>query len=175
MKITLCLAVSLDGYIARSDGSFDWCMTDQDYGMSALLSRIDSVIMGRRSWELLLEMGEQPDPKKTYYVLTHRAGSSGYANVRFVSGDAVAISLRLHADGRRHAWLFGGGDVCGQFAQAGLIDECMIALHPLALGQGMPLFAGLRRDFKLRLLETIPYPTGLVMLRYAAAAGGAQR
>jgi dihydrofolate reductase len=166
MKVTLQLATSLDGYVARPDGSFEWCFTDQDYGMSEFAHSVDAVIMGRRSYELLLEMGELPYPDKPYYVLTHASLQSDSANVTFFAGDAAALRVKMATEGVKHAWLFGGGNVCGQFAQTGLIDDVMVALHPIALGQGIKLFGGLMHDVKLKLKDTRNYDTGLVMLHY---------
>ena len=73
---------------------------------------------------------------------------------------------RYLSEGIKHAWLFGGSNVCGQFAQAGLIDDVMVAVHPIALGRGIPLFGGLVHDVKLKLKDTRNYDTGLVMLHY---------
>ena len=166
MKITLQMATSLDGYIARPDGSFDWCFTDQDYGMGAFFASVDAVIMGRHSYELTRKMGERLDPAKRYYVLTRRGVRPDGDNVYPVSGDVADLRLRMVQDGVKHAWLFGGADVCGQFAQEGLIDEALIAVHPLALGGGVPLFRGLLRDMRMSLLDSRIYGTGLVALHY---------
>ncbi len=166
MKVTLQLATSLDGYIARPDGGFDWCFTDQDYGMGGFFASVDAVVMGRHSFELTRRLGEKPDPSKRYYVLTHREIERQAGNVLSFDGDVADLRLRMVEDGVKHAWLFGGADVAGQFAQEGLIDECIIAVHPLALGGGIPLFRGLLRDVRLRLLDSRIYGTGLVMLHY---------
>lgn len=166
MKVTLQLAISLDGFIARPDGGFDWCFTDQDYGMAEFRHSADAVIMGRRCYELLLQMGEPPDPGKPHYVLSHAQLPADHPSVTFFAGDVAALRVKMVAEGVRHAWLFGGSDVCGQFAQAGLIDEVIVAVHPLALGQGIPLFGGLTRDLKLKLKDTRNFDTGLVMLHY---------
>lgn len=166
VKITLQLATSLDGYIARPDGGFDWCFTDQDYGMGGFFATVDAVVMGRHSYELTRRLGEKPDPSKRYYVLTHRSLDQSAENEFPFSGDVADLRLRMVEDGVRHAWLFGGSDVCGQFAQEGLIDECLIAVHPIALGGGLPLFAGLARDLRLRLLDTRVFSTGLALLHY---------
>jgi dihydrofolate reductase len=70
------------------------------------------------------------------------------------------------SEGVKHAWLFGGSNVCGQFAQAGLIDDVIVAVHPIALGQGIRLFGGLVHDVRLKLKDTRNYDTGLVTLHY---------
>ena len=166
MKVSLQLATSLDGFIARPDGGFDWCFTDQDYGGAAFFASVDSVIMGRHSFELMRRLGENPDPSKRYYVLTHRPIERQPENVIAFEGDVADLRLRMVEEGLRHAWLFGGAKVAGQFAQEGLIDECLLAMHPIALGGGIPLFHGLMRDMRLRLLDSRTYGTGLVMLHY---------
>ncbi|HZP11362.1 MAG TPA: dihydrofolate reductase family protein [Nevskiaceae bacterium] len=166
MKVTLQLATSIDGFIARRDGSFDWCFTDQDYGMAEFAHSVDAVIMGRRSYELMLEMGELPYPDKPYYVLTHATLRADSPNVTTFAGDAESLRMKMVNEGVKHAWLFGGSNVCGQFAQRGLIDDVMIAVHPIALGQGIPLFRDLVHDVKLKLKDSRNYDTGLVMLHY---------
>lgn len=166
MKITLQLAVSLDGYIARPDGSFDWCFTDQDYGMAGFFASVDAVIMGRHSYDLTRKLHERLDPAKRYYVLSRRGIRAEEENVEVFSGDVADLRLRMVEDDVRHAWLFGGAEVCGQFAQEGLIDEIMVAVHPLALGGGVALFRGLQRDLRLKLLDSRIFDTGLVMLHY---------
>jgi dihydrofolate reductase len=166
MKITLQLATSLDGYIARPDGGFDWCFTDQDYGMAAFFASVDAVIMGRHSFELTRKMGERLDPDKRYYVLSRRGIRLEGDNVFPFAGDVADLRLRMVEDGVKHAWLFGGAEVCGQFAQEGLIDEAEVAVHPIALGGGIPLFRGLLRDLRLKLLDSRTYGTGLVKLHY---------
>ena len=166
MKVTLQLATSLDGYIARPDGGFDWCFTDQDYGMAAFFASVDAVIMGRHSYELTRKMGEALDPAKRYYVLSRRGMRADGDNVFPFAGDVADLRLRMVEDGVKHAWLFGGADVCGQFAQEGLIDACAVAIHPLALGGGIPLFRGLLRDLRMKLLDSRTFSTGLVLLHY---------
>ncbi|WP_420466554.1 dihydrofolate reductase family protein [Panacagrimonas sp.] len=166
MKVTLQLATSLDGYIARPDGGFDWCFTDQDYGMAGFFASVDAVVMGSRSWELTRKLRESLDPAKRYYVLSNRDLRLDADNLFAFSGDVADLRLRMVEDGVQHAWLFGGANVAGQFAQEGLIDECMIAVHPLALGAGIPLFRDLQRDLRFKLRDTRIFDTGLVMLHY---------
>ena len=103
MKVTLQLATSIDGFIARRDGSFDWCFTDQDYGMAEFAHSVDAVIMGRRSYELMLEMGELPYPDKPYYVLTHEQLRADQANVTFFAGDAEALRMKMVTEGANSA------------------------------------------------------------------------
>lgn len=166
MKVTLQLATSLDGFIARPDGGFDWCFTDQDYGMAAFFASVDAVIMGRHSYDLTRKIGEGLDPAKRYYVLSRRGMRADGENVFPFAGDVADLRLRMVEDGVKHAWLFGGADVCGQFAQEGLIDACVVAVHPLALGGGIPLFRGLLRDLRMKLLDSRTFSTGLVLLHY---------
>jgi dihydrofolate reductase len=166
MKLTLQLATSLDGYIARTDGGFDWCFTDQDYGMGDFLASIDAVVMGRNCFDLLQQLGEKPGTDKQYYVLTHHKPEIRPPNFHFVDAPVEQLYLRMRDEGVRHAWLFGGSNVCGQFASADLIDDCVVAMHPIALGTGVPLFSGLARDLKLKLRDSKIYDTGLIMLHY---------
>jgi dihydrofolate reductase len=168
MNITLYTATSLDGFIARPDGSVDWCFTDADYGLSMFAGSVDGIIMGRRSWEKLRDFNEAPDREKRYYVMTHRPLETELPNVVAIAGSAVEVAARAAEDGCRHVWLFGGGDVNSQFAAAGLIRDVIAHVHPVALGHGIRLFAELDGEMALELCDSTHYESGMVRLHYRA-------
>lgn len=165
MAILLNLAVSLDGFIEGPNGEFDWCFTDQDYGMTEFLARCDSIIFGRKSYEVMLQFDPNPYPDKMKYVFSYSLTSvAGKGAV--LSGavtDAVA-AIRQHDTG--DIWFFGGARLLEDFIQNDLIDEMHLAVHPILLGQGTPLFSGLTGRKHWTLKEAKGYDSGLVQLIY---------
>ena len=166
-KIILQLAVSLDGYIEDLNGDFDWCFTDQDYGLTELLQGMDALLMGRRSWELVQSMGAaaQLPPLPVYVCSNTLTGVP--APARLLRGDAAAEVARLKQEPGKNIWLYGGAALTTSLMNAGLVDEVSLAVHPVLLGGGRPLFSGLDRRVPLQLKESKTYETGLVSLTYA--------
>ena len=167
-KVILGLAVSLDGYIEGPNGEYDWCLTDQDYGMSAFYKRIDSLFIGRKSYDLTLSMGDEamPDfPKLTEYVFstTLKEVKSGAI---LINGDIEAEVNRIKNDPGKDIWLFGGANLTASLLNLGLIDEIGLAVHPIILGSGKPLFSNIKGKIPLKLIDTKTYSSGLVYLTY---------
>lgn len=165
-RVRLFIATSLDGYIAGPNGEIDWLFTDQDYGYSAFADSIDTVFMGRRSYETSLAFGEWPHPGKETIVFSRR-GIAVASPTTVVTdcppGDVVA---GLRDEPGKDFWLLGGGELIKGFLDAGLIDEAVIAVHPIILGDGIPLIPKDTRVAKLILKDQQPYETGLVILSY---------
>ena len=164
-KVVLNLAVSLDGYIAGPNGEYDWCLTDDDYGMTDFLNSVDATIMGGKSYRLIQNYGP-PYPEFTNYVFTRTEKSSPYANVILVSEDIPTFVAGLKHKKGKDIWLFGGSEIIQPLLQENLVDEMMLAIHPLLLGSGTPLFKSLEERKMLRLSDSITYPSGLVQLIY---------
>ncbi|HYV95238.1 MAG TPA: dihydrofolate reductase family protein [Chitinophagales bacterium] len=169
-KVVLNVAVSIDGFIAGPNGEYDWCFTDQDYGMKDFLSRIDTTLMGRKTFELMQQQGQETFSGMKNYVFSKTLSSSPNNLVQIVSGDVKSFVNELKKDpdgsGGKDLWLFGGGELIKTFFDDDLIDEMMLAIHPLLLGSGIPLFpqSGKRHEFTLKDCKT--YPTGLVQVFY---------
>lgn len=166
-KIVLYIATSLDGYIARKDGSVDWLppLDDQDYGYSEFLATVDTVVMGRTTYEQLPELGGYPyEGKKGYVFSTARKGRD--ANVEFVSGPAKEFAERLRSENGSDIWLVGGAELVDSFLSAGLIDRYIISVVPVILGEGIPLFFPDGRERILRLVGSRSFPSGLVQSTY---------
>ena len=163
--MVLNLAVTLDGYIAGPNGEYDWCLTDDDYGMTDFLKSIDTTLMGRKSYQLLVEYGA-PYPEFTNYVFTRTGKESPYSNVRFVAGDIPEIVAALKHQKGKDIWLFGGSEIIHPLLQENLVDEMMLAIHPILLGSGLRLFQDLDERKSFRLSDSITYPSGLVQLIY---------
>ena len=169
-KLILGVASSLDAFIEGPAGEFDWCFTDQDYGMAAFLQRIDAVFMGRKSYELMVKMGKEGEipgmPPVTEYVFSNTLSSVRDGSV-LLTGKGVEEARKIKAQPGKDIWLFGGASLTSAMLNAGLVDEIWLAVHPILLGAGKPLFTDLLSRRKLQLLESTAYDTGLVSLRYS--------
>jgi dihydrofolate reductase len=170
-QILLNLAVSLDGYIEGPKGEFDWCFTDQDYGMTEFLDRTDSLLMGRKSYELLMQTSPDVFAEHTWYIC-----SNTLADVRpgaqLLRGDAETSVRQLRQSPGRAIWLFGGARLTASLLDAGLVDELILSVHPVLLGGGMRLFPDRADRLHLDLLGHAEYHTGLVQLRYGVRQAG---
>ncbi len=166
-KVLLNVAVSLDGFIEGPNGEFDWCFTDQDYGMQAFFARIDSVFYGRKSYELALTLEQENSwmPPLHEFVFSNTL-SSVAGNRTLVQGDIASKVHAIKNSPGKDIWLFGGAELTASLLQLGLVDEISLAVHPLVLGRGKPLFHGVLERLPLRLLEVKEYSSGLVSLTY---------
>ncbi|MGI9550821.1 MAG: dihydrofolate reductase family protein [Aurantibacter sp.] len=167
-KVILSLAVSLDGFIEGPNGEYDWCFTDQDYGMSAFFKRIDSIFMGRKSYELILSMGDSEMsgfPKLKEYVFTNTLKELKPGAI-IVNGDIASEIRRIKRDRGKDIWLFGGAELTTSLLNLGLVDELSLAIHPIVLGSGKPLFIDIQNRIDLKLLNSKSYSTGLITLTY---------
>jgi dihydrofolate reductase len=133
-KLILNLAVSLDGFIEGPNGEFDWCFTDQDYGMKEFLRRIDTIFFGRKSYEVLLSMEKKPYPTASKYVFSRTLSSVRDATL--VSTDIAEKVQSIKNEEGKNIWLFGGATLAGSLMNLGLVDELQLAVHPLFLGRG---------------------------------------
>lgn len=166
-KVILGLAVSLDGFIEGPNGEYDWCFTDQDYGMSGFFKQIDSLFMGRKSYELAQKMGgSSPWKGITSYVFSNTLKEVTGKDTRLVSGDLAKEVKALKAMPGKDIWLFGGASLTTSFINLKLVDELWLSVHPILLGTGKPLFQDIQGRKKLILLDTKTYDTGLVSLKY---------
>lgn len=164
------MSMSLDGFIARRDGSVDWILGDQDYGYTRFYEEIDTVLMGRHTWEQLKAFGAYPYTGKAGVVFSHATEDETDAEVSFVT-QSVEDWL---AEARRHEggdfWLLGGARLFDACLSAKLVDEIQISVHPVLLGDGVALFRPLDVQTSLELVETVSYPSGLVRLTYRRIA-----
>lgn len=167
-KVILNLAVSLDGFIEGPNGEYDWCMVDQDYGMTDFLSRIDTLFMGRKSYELVNTAGDiGMFAASKIYVFSNTLTEIAHENVEVISGADFAWDVNnIRMQEGSGIWLFGGASLVSSFLASNLIDEFILSVHPVLLGGGIPLFQAVKERAGLELVETVPYPSGLVQLRY---------
>lgn len=165
-KIILGLALSLDAMIEGPNGEYDWCFTDQDYGMQEFLAGVDSVLYGRKSYELLMrDFGkDNPFAQLKSYVFS-RTMSPG-ENYTLVNGDIAREIETIRRSPGKNLWLFGGAGLAAEMFRLKQVDELWLSVHPIILGQGKPLFASLSDRIRLELVSSKPYDTGLVSLTY---------
>lgn len=165
-KIVLNVAVTLDGFIEGPNGEYDWCFTDQDYGLSDFFKRIDAVFLGRKSYELVLSMGDKsglPKLKEYIFSTTLEKVREGATLLKENIKEEVE---KIKKEEGKDIWLFGGSALTTSLFNLGLVDEISLAIHPLLLGNGKPLFASLKDQLPLELLDCKTYSTGLVILTY---------
>jgi dihydrofolate reductase len=166
-KVILNLAVSLDGYIEGPDGEYDWCFTDQDYGMSDFFAGIDTIFLGRKSYELLISAEENPFPGIKKYVFSDTLPEVQHEEIEIIgkANFKTTVTELVNQEGG-HIWLFGGAELVSSFIAEKLISDFTLSIHPVILGGGKPLFQSLSERTELMHIDTITYPSGLVQLKY---------
>ncbi|MEI9920342.1 MAG: dihydrofolate reductase family protein [Bacteroidota bacterium] len=165
-KIVLNVAVSLDGLIEGPNGEYDWCFTDQDYGLTDFFNSIDTIFMGRKSYEVAVANDGMNMWKgvKTY-VFSNTLTESPSKDVKIIrSMDEVATILQ---EPGKNIWLFGGAELTTAFINNKLVDELWLSVHPIVLGSGKPLFQNIDTRKNFKLIDTITYSSGLITLKYS--------
>ncbi len=178
-RVTIHMVASLDGFIARKDGSVDWLETADTFeagetltaaDMAALLETIDCYVMGSRTYETALQyerkgMGWVYGNKPTFVLTTRELPRVG-ATVQFYSGDVARLVHEQLKPAFGSIWFVGGGQLTGECLRRGLADEVRVSVVPTLIGDGISFFGDLDRDVALHLLETKAYTSGMVALRY---------
>ena len=185
-RVTIHMVASLDGFIARTDGSVDWLDTSDEFAggdtldpatVEAFLETIDCYVMGSRTYETALGfetrgLGWAYGDKPTF-VLTRRELPRTRDTVEFHSGDlAQFVNGRLRL-AFRTIWFVGGGMVSGECLRLGLADEVRYSILPILIGDGIQFFGKLDKDIALHLAEVTAYRNGMVELRYEVRGAAA--
>jgi dihydrofolate reductase len=171
-RVLYRVATSVDGYIAGPDGEFDWIVPEPAIDMSAVYATVDTVLLGRRTYELTLRPGAPPWPAGWHiYVFSRTLLPADHPDVTIVSKDTGAVVAGLRAGAGREIWLFGGGGLFRSLLEAGQVDVLDLAVSPLVLGGGTPLLATGAPRTRLALLHSQSYPSGVVTLRYEVRYG----
>jgi dihydrofolate reductase len=157
-KIILYIACSIDGMIARENGSVDWLdqfsNTSEDYGYHEFYKKIKNVILGNKTYKQVLTFGEYPYKDKKSFIFSRKENSDD----RFVKDTDFIKDLK------GETWLVGGSILIEEFLKKNLIDEFIISVMPLVLGKGIPLFRNMEVD--LKLIDVVKYDSGVVQLKY---------
>lgn len=169
-KVILYIAISLDGYIARENSDISWLSvvekTGEDYGYSEFIEGIDTVIMGRKTYEKVMSFGiEFPHSDKKCYVLS-RTKTGEDENVEYYSDTLEKLITNLKNTEGKDIFIDGGAEVVNEFLKNSMIDELVISIIPIFLGSGIRLFKDGRPEQILKLIDTKSFSTGLVQLTY---------
>lgn len=178
-RVTIHMVASLDGFVARKDGSVDWLETSDVFesgdtmtqeSVDEFLRTIDCYVMGSRTYETALDfeakgLGWAYGDKPTF-VLTSRELRKMRPTVEFYSGDLERLVDERLKPNFRSIWVVGGGEVSGACLRGGLADEVRYSIMPILIGKGIAFFERLDKDIALHLVETTAYRSGMVALRY---------
>lgn len=167
-KVILGLAVSLDGFIEGPNGEYDWCFTDQDYGLSNFFKRVDTAFIGRKTYEMTLAMSDSGNsgfPKLKEYIFSTTLDKVK-EGATLIKGDIKTEVEKIKKEKGKDIWLFGGAGLTTSLLNLGLVDELALAVHPILLGGGKLLFSNIKDRINLTLFDTKTFSTGLVSLTY---------
>lgn len=165
-RVRYVVAMSLDGYIAGPDDDYDWIPTDPTIDFEALFRAFDTVLVGRRSYEVARRGGQPPGmPGMKVHVFSRTLAGTDDPDVA-VSDDAVATVRALRDEPGEDIWLFGGGLLFRSLLDAGLVDTVEVAVVPILLGGGIPMAPPLDGRVGLGLADLETYPSGIVSLVY---------
>jgi dihydrofolate reductase len=172
IMIILYIATSIDGYIARPDGSVDWLSLadneQEDYGYADFYQSVDALVMGSNTYQQILDAGDWPYPDKPSYVMSDKTLPRADDDVRLISGSVYVAEDLFVEEKYERVWLVGGGKLASAFQHARLIDEYIISIIPVILGDGIPLFQYVNDDGAVQLTGTQTFSSGVVQLSYTS-------
>jgi dihydrofolate reductase len=172
--------VSLDGFIARADGSIDWldaynpAPDGGDYGYSDFVATVDTTLMGMKTFEFVRNVPGGAEYHKGFrnFVFTRNASGQSFPHMTFVSDDIAAFVGSLKNEKGKNIWLIGGGQINGALLKAGLIDEMILSYIPIVLGGGIPLFAHGSGEASFKLRNSTSWSNGVVQVTLASVPPG---
>lgn len=171
-RVVLYVANSLDGYIAREDGSVDWLFDPYAHGYEFFYEDVDTVIMGRKTYDQALSFEEAPYSSKRAIVFSRSAKPSPYAGLEFTSEPPQDVVRRLKEEDGGMIWLVGGREISELLIANELVDELIVSIHPKILISGIPLVASKNCAVDLKLVTYEVFKSGLVQLRYEIVKQG---
>ena len=171
-KLSLFIATSLDGYIAKDNDNLDFLKLvekeGEDYGYAEFTANIDTIILGRKTYDWVLrEIGTShyENGDRDVYVIT-RSPRPDSGRTKFYSGSLTALIKQLRSQNGKDIYCDGGAEIVNELIKSDLIDEYIISIVPVLLGSGVRLFKSERPEQTLELVETKTFDTGLTQLRY---------
>jgi dihydrofolate reductase len=176
-RIILDLAVTLDGFIEGVNGEVDWCIMDSDMGFIDFLHQIDTILYGRKSYELWGQFTPESDvteTEKTLWDLVHSKQKYVFSRTQkgiddkaiFINDQILEEVNKLKDKPGKDIWLYGGASLITTFIKLGLVDEFRLSVHPVVLGEGKPLFMDIQERLNLKLVHTRSFSSGVVQLIY---------
>jgi dihydrofolate reductase len=171
-KIILALGISIDGYIARLDGTFDFLFMPKDFSMAEFFASIDTGIMGRKTYEVARAQGEGGfGPKIKTYILSRTLPPGEREGKTFVNVAPQSLVEEIRQYQGKDVWLMGGGEIARDFLKADLVDELHLGVVPILLGEGLPLFPSGFPQRNFELMENKSFSQGLISLKYKRFRG----
>jgi dihydrofolate reductase len=168
-KLSVFIAMSLDGFIARKNGSIDWLEIVQkegeDYGYEDFFSQVDAILMGRNTYEKILSFDEWPFPETKCFVVTSRDLESIHGEF-FIYGTEEEILHKLSEEGFKNIYVDGGTTI-SKFLNKNLVTDINIAIIPIFLGDGIRLFKLDEKDKHLKFITSKSFDSGLVQIKYS--------
>ena len=170
-KVIVNISTSADGFVARPDGNLDW-LTERPhpkgfYGITEFQNSTDVKILGRKTYDWSVKMGARFTARDVHYVFSRRpAPVSAPAGVQFAIGPLAAFLERIRSQPGKNIWLMGGGGIIASFLDEGAIDEFIISVVPVFIGEGIPLIAPRHLHVPLRLLGVQQFSDGVVQTHY---------
>ncbi|MEH7252934.1 dihydrofolate reductase family protein [Neobacillus niacini] len=176
-RVILDLAVTLDGFIEGKNGEVDWCIMDSDMEFINFLNQIDTILYGRKSYDLWgqftpekedteteKEIWEVVHSKQKYVFSRKQKGTDNKAI--FINDQILEEVNKLKNKPGRDIWLYGGANLITSFINLGLVDKFRLSVHPVILGEGKPLFIDIQERLNLKLVNTRSFSSGIVQLIY---------
>jgi dihydrofolate reductase len=168
-KVISNVAISLDGYISKLDGDITFLSIvereGEDYGYSEFMKTIDTIVVGRKTYDKILSIGFEYPKDKDVYVITRKSKPDN-GRIKFYSGSLLSLISDLKNKEGKNIFCDGGSDIINQLLSENLFDEFIISVIPIILGEGIPLFRSKETGMKLKLINCQKYDTGLVQLHY---------
>jgi len=176
-RVILDLAVTLDGFIEGKNGEVDWCIMDPDMGFTDFLNQIDTILYGRKSYDLwgrYIPKDEDPDTEKEIWELVHSKKKYVFSRTQngienqtiFINDNILEEVNKLKNKPGKDIWLYGGASLITTFINLGLVDEFRLSIHPVVLGEGKPLFNDLKKRLNLKMVHTRTFFSGVVQIIY---------
>jgi dihydrofolate reductase len=169
-RIIVYIATSADGYIVRPDGDVGWLDRPRprgNNGMTQFYRSIDTVLLGRKTYDVGRQLGQHSFPGKRNYVFTRSRRRSRVPEVEFIHDDVGDFVAGLRASTGKHVWVVGGAQLIAALLDRGLIDQLIIHLVPVLIGEGIPLIHPRHRAIELDLLSSRAFPDGVIRVHYA--------
>ncbi|MCX7810281.1 MAG: dihydrofolate reductase family protein [Leptospiraceae bacterium] len=168
-KVILYIAMSLDGYIAKPNDDLSFLSivekVGEDYGYSELLSQVDTIILGRKTYDWVMQLGELPYKDKNVYIIT-RTFRPNKGKIVFYSGNLTELIHNLKIQNEKNILCEGGAEIVNELLRKDLIDELIISIIPILVGKGIRLFDENRPEQLLKLISVKTFESGLIQLHY---------
>ncbi|MFE6076597.1 dihydrofolate reductase family protein [Paenibacillus sp. NPDC057886] len=176
-KVILDLAVTLDGFIEGKNGEVDWCIMDSDMGFNDFLNRIDTILYGRKSYDLWGQFtpeNENTDGEKEFWDSIHTKEKYVFSKNKketdnkaiYINDNIIEEVIKLKNKPGKDIWLYGGANLITTFINLELVDEFRLSIHPVILGEGKPLFIDVKQRINLKTVDTRTFTSGIVQVIY---------